>query len=118
MKLSEAIIRAQKLKPDIYGDEIMSQWISELDGRLSVETMGQTEPVSYRWPADTNADLLVPTPYDNVYELYIVSMTDFHNREMEKYANDSILFDQAMGDFKAYYRRTHAPADAYTFSTV
>ena len=109
MTLSEAITRAQKLKPDIYGDEILAGWISELDGKLSLELLHMAEPVSYRYPADAGTALLVPAPYNNVYELYIVAMTDFHNRQMDSYQNDMQMVNEAMDEYRAWYRRNNMP---------
>lgn len=117
MKVGEAIAKIQKLKPDIYGDEILTSWLSELDGKYSIELMGQEEPVSYEYPKDINAVLLVPAPYTNVYDQYLVSMIDWHNREMQSYENDKIMFAQADGEFRAWYRRTHRPANTAGWKT-
>lgn len=117
MKVGEAIAKIQKLKPDIYGDEILTSWLSELDGKYSVELMGQEEPVAYECPQDAETELLVPVPYTNVYDLYLVSMIDWHNREMQSYENDKIMFSQADGEFRAWYRRTHRPASAAGWKT-
>lgn len=43
----------QKLKPDIYGDEILTSWLSELDGKYCIELMGQEAPVSYAYTQDS-----------------------------------------------------------------
>lgn len=117
MKVGEAIAKIQKLKLDIYGDEILTSWLSELDGKYSIELMGQEEPASYQYPKDAETELVVPAPYTNVYELYLIAMIDWHNREMQSYENDKTMFTQADAEFRAWYRRTHRLANAAGWKT-
>ena len=117
MKIGESITKVQKLKPDIYGDEILTSWLSELDGNYSIELMGHEEPVSYEFPRDAETELLVPAPYANVYELYLVSMIDWHNRELQSYENDKIMFAQADAEFRAWYRKIHRPVNTAGWKT-
>lgn len=117
MTVNEAISKIQKLKPDIYSDEILTSWLSELDGKYSIELLGQEEPVSYEYPRDAETELLVPAPYTNVYDLYLVSMIDWHNREMQAYENDKTMFAQADGEFRAWYRRMNRPANTAGWKT-
>ncbi|MET0016483.1 hypothetical protein [Oscillibacter sp.] len=117
MKVGEAIAKIQKLKPDIYGDEILTSWLSELDGKYSVELLKGEEPVSYEYPRDAETELLVLAPYTNVYELYLIAMIDWHNREMQSYENDKIMFAEADAEFRSWYRRTHRPANTAGWTT-
>lgn len=117
MTAGEAIAKIQKLKPDIYGDEILTSWLSELDGKYSIELMGQAEPVSYKYPKDIDTVLLVPEPYTNLYDLYLVSTIDWHNREMQSYENDKIMFAEADAEFRAWYRKKNRPGTSSGWST-
>lgn len=117
MKLGEVIAKVQKLKPDIYGDEILTSWLSELDGKYSVELLKSEEPVSYKYPQDAETELLAQHPYSNVYELYLIAMIDWHNREMNSYENDMEMFTQADNEFRAWYRRTHLPESSGGWKT-
>lgn len=107
--ISEVINQTQAVRPDLYTDEQMTAWLSELDGQIAAELLGK-EPVAYSWPEDAGAQLLVPHPYDRLYHLYIISMIDLYNRETDLYANDMAVFNAAMQEYRSYYRRTNRPA--------
>lgn len=116
--ISEVIAQTQAVRPDLYTDEQITGWLSELDGQLSVELL-KTDPVSYSWPEDANTSLLVPHPYDRLYHLYVIAMIDLYNRETELYANDMAVFNSAMQEYRSYYRRTNRPAaDGNWFKTM
>jgi hypothetical protein len=109
MKLGEAIEKANKIKPNRYGDDVLASWLCDLDGRCALETMqAQTAP-EYAWPEDADRDLQIPPPYDRVYPLYLVAMIDFHNREMDSYQNDMVAFNAALKEWMAWHRRSHLP---------
>ena len=118
MKLGEAIEKANKIKPNRYGDDVLASWLSELDGRAALETMGQETAPEYSWPEDADTQLLIPHPFSRVYELYLVAMIDFHNREMDSYANDMEAFNDAMSEWMAWYRRTNLPKDTGGYKNV
>jgi hypothetical protein len=109
MTVNDVIARAQELKPDVYTEEQMTAWLSDLDGRLALE-LGQETPVGYTYPESGDTALLAASPFDRMYALYLVAMTDFHNREMDAYANDMQMFNAALDDFRCWYRRRHRPA--------
>ena len=73
--ISEVIAQTQAVRPDLYTDEQITGWLSELDGQLSVELL-KTDPVAYSWPEDAGTELLVPHPYDRLYHLYVIAF--FH----------------------------------------
>lgn len=106
--LSQALTRAEQLRPGLCDPEILTAWLEELDGKLAVELF-QTPPPAYRYPEDCDTPLLVPKPYHNVYELYLTAMHDLRDRDIERYENDAALYRQALQEWKAYYRRTHVP---------
>ena len=106
--LAQALAGAEQLRTGICDPEICTTWIEELDGKLAVELL-KTQPPVYRYPEDCDMQLLVPKPYHNVYELYLIAMQDLRDRDTERYENDAALYRQALQEWKAYYRRTHVP---------
>ena len=116
--ISEVIAQTQTVRPDLYTDEQITGWLSELDGQLSVELLGK-EPTAYSWPEDANTELLVPHPYDRLYHLYVIALIALYNREKDLYTNDLSVFHGAMQDSRRYYRRTNRPeADGNWFKTM
>lgn len=101
--------RVERLRPDAYGEEVMTGWLSELDGKYTLAMQGSAQ-APYDYPEDRETELFVPHPYDNVYELYLICLIDWHNREMEAYQNDKAMFDAADGDFRAWWTQTYGSA--------
>lgn len=82
------------------------------------EECGWTELPKYpkRFPEDGDApELLVPAPYDGLYDLYIWSKVDFTNREMENYNNSAAAYNAALDEWKKAYNRAHMPIGARVF---
>lgn len=109
MTINKAIERAMLIHPDTFTDEQKSEWISELDGKIALETMHLSEFKKYEFPEDGEKELLVHVPFDNIYELYIVAMGDFHNGETASYASSASMFMRAYEEFRKNYIRTHMP---------
>lgn len=109
--VSEVLAQTRAVRPDLYTDEQMTGWLSEVDGQLRAELLGE-EPEPYEFPADANRELLVPFPYDRLYHLYLIAMTDLYNRDTDLYANDMSAYNAAMQEYRSYYRRTNRPDPA------
>lgn len=108
--INEIIERVDAVKPSPYGDEAKARWLEELDGKIAVEVLGTEAPVygPERW----DDPLLVAPPYDNLYELYVSAMIDYHNQEIDRYNNSMALFNTALEEFRRWYIRTHRPERA------
>jgi len=107
--INKVIERASMLRPDCYSDEIKCTWLSELDGKICRETMHRNDFSAYSFPKDGEKELLVKAPYDNIYELYIIAMSDFFSGELGNYSASSIMFERAYQEFRKNYIRTHMP---------
>ena len=109
MTINEAIAQSLKMHPDTIPDSIKCRWLSELDGKIMRETMRVNGFVPYKFPDDGEKELVVKAPYDNLYELYIVAMSDFWSGEMANYSQDAMLFEEAYTEFKKEYLRSNMP---------
>lgn len=103
--LRNTIVQANSLRPNTIPEEEKAKLLYELDNSL-VEMM-EIKEYENRWPEDQ--ELLMPNPYDNIYRLYLISMIDFYMQDLNLYANDKELFNQAMKEAKAWWRRNHRP---------
>ena len=77
--MNNVIDCVDRLKPNVYTDEDKYLWVSSVDGMISVEVLGNKEPIKYDIPEDANKELLVPHPYDDIYQFYVSAMIDLHN---------------------------------------
>ncbi len=112
LTINTAIAEALTLHPDAISDSIKVRWLSELDGKIMRETMLRDDFTPYRFPEDGDRELAVIEPYDNIYTLYIIAMSDFFSGEMENYAASAALFDTAYTEFRKNYIRSHIPPSA------
>lgn len=109
MTVNSAIEQALTLHPDTIPDSIKCRWLSELDGKITRETMHRSDFTPYKFPDDGDRELAVSAPYDNLYELYIIAMSDFFSGEMANYSSSAVLFQQAYSEFRKNYIRNNMP---------
>lgn len=109
MTINKAIERAAQMRPDAFTDENKCSWISELDGKIALETMHLDSFVPYSLTKDGEKELLAFAPYDNIYELYIIALCDFYSGETSSYALSASMFMKAYEEFRKNYLRNHMP---------
>lgn len=115
MTISEAIVRTDSLKPNAYGNTEKIEWLSRLDGmvkRLIIDKHEGSEDVifsGYDVDTDTDTQLLVSEPFDDIYLRWLEAQIDYANAEYRKYNNTIMQFNSAYEAFAGYYTRTHMP---------
>ena len=115
MTISEALHRADELKPNTYTDLDKIRWLSTLDGFIKtkiIDTHEGGENVTfngYDTETDLSTELLVPAPYDHIYIHWLEAMIDYANDEYDRYQNTMEMYNSAWNAFENYYNRTHMP---------
>ena len=117
MTVNEAIVQADKLKPNMYALKEKVGWLNTLDGTIFRETVlaherpvgAPEEFVPYDPDGDLEDVLIAPHPYDTVYVYWLQSQYDLNNAELAKYNTSAALYNQALAEFTAWYNRTHKP---------
>ncbi len=116
MTIKECTDRVDNVKPNQYSAEDKVRWLSFLDGIIIEEVLKTHE--GYREEYDNfdgysadkmGATLIVPAPYDILYEAYIKMKIDEENGETARYNNSAIMFNSYMMTYKKWYNRTHMP---------
>lgn len=114
--LYDVIAQVNKLKPNLYDEIDMVNWLSDIDLLIYKEVIETHEdpPVESFTGYDAQTDIhstevLVEPPYDELYRWYLETQIDLTNHEVDKYNRSVMLFKSALADFKAYYNRTHLP---------
>ena len=106
-----------RVKPNVYTDEDKFNWISTLEGLVAREVMGEEGP-EYEFPKDVDTELMVPSPFDDIYQLYVGAMIDFHNREYDQYNNTAAMFEERLGQYEAWYIRNNPSCNRVNFKNV
>lgn len=117
-ELIETIIR---LRGRQYGEDIMMEWLNEIEGQVIDEVVNRAEgynvefkPLSYDMDAEKR--LTIPERFQDVYINYMLSKIDYHNQETERYNNDVVMYNSAYDAYAGWFRRENRPKCGASFS--
>lgn len=135
MKLREAIEKTDRLHPNTIGFEEKTQWLSDLDYTIYSEQIQSKidEPMEividpddppedpekvkptpvpfkpYVYDADSEKELIVKAPYEELYIAYLAAKCDFYEGDTASYQNQMIMFNSLYNEYCAAYTRAHMP---------
>lgn len=115
MTIIEAINKIDSLKPNSYTQLDKIRWLSELDGVIKneiIDTHEGGESITFNgYDENTkiSTELLVPSPYEDIYIKWLEAKIDYTNAEYGKYNNSMIAYNNAYSAFERYYNRQHMP---------
>lgn len=115
MKLGDAISRLDELKPNGFSRGQKIFWLSALDSTVKEEIIdrhegGENLPfVPYDEQSGEDTELLVPSPYDEVYLRYMEAQIDYANGEYDRFNNSNAMYAAAYTAFARAYNRAHMP---------
>ena len=118
MTIAEVISKVDALKPNTYTPEDKIGWLSNLDARVKTQVIDAHEHhdhiyfYGYDDMTDQETELLVGSPFDEMYLRWLEAMIDYHNSDDDRYNNAIILFNNIYENFKRHYTRTHKPLSA------
>ena len=101
MKVQEAIDMADSVKPNGYGNADKVAWLAELEGKIQTEIFLLPLEKLER-PESVTDELIVPFPYDSIYNFWLQAMIDFHNGEYDKYDNTFAMFNEKWKDYEKW----------------
>lgn len=114
MTVSEVIAKADNLRPNQYGMDLKTQWLSEVEGIIIDTILNESEGndiqfEKYNYELDMEKELKIPDRFCDVYIHYILAKIDYHDSETESYQNDVIMYQASMDSFAGWYIRNHMP---------
>lgn len=118
MTISEAISRTDARKPNTFTTDDKIRWLNNLDGYIKNEVIDVHEGgeniafEGYNAETDASTELLIPSPYDEVYIFHLEKEIDLAMGEIGRYNNSAASYNLALRDYRNYYRRTHMPISA------
>lgn len=115
--MNSVIEHVDSIKPNAYTENDKYKWINTLEGLVSIQVFGENL-TEYDLPKDADTTLLIPYPFDDIYELYVSSMIDYHNREYNSYNNAVLMFTERMEQFKTWYIQRNPHGKARNFRNV
>lgn len=124
MTLGKAIERVRNIKNGYdVSDEDIIRYINEVEmeiiGNVISNREGDNEIVgtygNYQLDADRGFELLVPAPYDRIYEAYCAAQIDRDYEEAERYPVDMSAYNQLRQDFGVWWYKTYPQKKRYNF---
>lgn len=115
MTIIQAINNVDAIKANTYPQDMKVRWLSSVDSmvkRLIIDVHEGADQVTfepYHADTDTGTQLLVPEPFDEMYQRYLEAQIDLANGEIARYNNAIELFNTAFKAYSSYYTRTHMP---------
>ncbi len=115
MTISEAITHINTVKPNAYGNSEKLKWLYTLDLLIKANILDlYTEEVEdiddyteLTTEEQAEVELLVPAPWDIIYEHYMAGEIDRLNEEIDLYNNDTLKYNETLSEFRNNYNRTH-----------
>jgi hypothetical protein len=103
------------LKHNTYSQSDKVEWLSRLDSMVKkhiIDTHEADEELiftGYDDTTDPQTELLVPSPYDEIYLRWMEAQIDYYNGEYGKYNNAISMFNTAYEAYQSFYTRNHLP---------
>ena len=116
--INQVMERVDKIKPNVYDENTKAEWLHRLDGRISREILKHDPPQKYTYPEDGDKELLVPYPYDDIYNYFMQAMIDYSNGEYANYNNALTMYNEAFSSYAKLYQRENMPKSAGRFKNL
>lgn len=113
MKIAEAIKQAKILRDTEIPDEMLVSWLSAHDGTVWEETVRHYErPPDSKPVYDGETDLeetelLIPSPWDELYPHYLAMRIDLAHQDIDRYNNEAAAYEAHRRAWANDYNRTH-----------
>lgn len=113
MTIREALWQIDAQKHNTYSEKEKISWLNRLDSmvkRLIIDTHeGGEETVFTGYSEDTDREtqLLVPSPFDEIYIRWLEAQIDYSNGEYDRYNNSILMYQTAWDGYANWYNRHH-----------
>ena len=114
MTIIEAINQVDGIKFNTYSQEDKVRWLSSLDAKITAVLEGSyPSPMAVSMPYDPNTDmereLLLESPWDEMYIRWMEAMIDYNNGETDSYNRSITLFNNLYQNYMDWYIRRNMP---------
>ncbi len=107
MTLNTCLALTDTILPNSMDVEVKCRWLSELEGRIRVELLGESPSgTPFDLTESGHAELTVPYPYDQLYWMYLCAMIEYAMGDTARYENGAALFNTAYQNYAKYLIRT------------
>lgn len=114
MKINEALEKIYQTHPSEYDRGTMIGWLSDLDKRVYEMHLRHDMETAidfngYTLSTDGDTEMLVVSPYDELYPQYLDMKISLADRDYSFYNNAAVLFEGMWKEYTSYINRTYMP---------
>ena len=114
MTINRALEIINQTHPSEYDRATLVGWLSDLDKRayemqLKHEGTWAIDFSGYTENTDGDTEMLIESPYDEIYPTYLDMKISLSDRDYSFYNNAAVLFETAWQNYTAHINRTHKP---------
>ncbi|MCH5325532.1 MAG: hypothetical protein J1E39_10020 [Eubacterium sp.] len=114
MTINEVIAKVDSIRPNQYSKDEKIRWLLQVEDRIKNEIYMTHEHDDIEFTDTSEEDegeitLFAPSPFDELYILFLAWRIDSYNAEYSRANNDAEQFNNIYSDFEKYYNRQHMP---------
>ena len=121
MTIQQVLDNIDECKPNTFSPTLKLMWINEVDMQVYTDILKTHEGLpegfvfeGYNQDTPPDTELLIPDAFAEIYEHALARRMDSKNGEMDKYNNNTMLFNARYQEFSDYWTRTHMPLTPVT----
>lgn len=116
MTINRALEITDQRHPSEYDRKTKLEWLSNLDKRaydlqLNHEMETAIDFSGYTENADGDTELLIESPYDEIYPVYLDMQVSLADRDYAYYNNAALMFEGMWKEYANYINRTYMPVE-------
>ena len=113
MTIQQALDKSDEMRANTMSRELKLSFLNKCEQMVWEEiikkhahTWAEAQRPVINEDTDPEKELLIPSPYDDLYWLYLNSEIDYQNQEMDKYNNDRARYEHARQEAADWITRT------------
>ena len=113
MTIQQALDKADEMQANAMSRKLKLSFLNKCEQMIWEEiikrhfhTPAEAQKPEINESTDPDTVLLIPSPYDDLYWLYLCSEIDYQNKEMDKYNNDRARYEHARQEAADWINRT------------
>lgn len=113
--LSEVIQNVKKLKIGVDDDTIL-KYINEIEADIqrNVFKTDLENLIVYDFNFDQDTKLIVPYPFYDIYEYYVMTMVNYELQEFTAYNQFKLMYEDKYSAYRSYLMNKDSKSNGYT----
>lgn len=117
MTVREAVEKTDALYPNVFSFSQKAFLLEQLDSKVYYEILKKYADCSVvfrgEYLSDADIELLIDSPFEDIYIKYLVMQFDIINSDITRYQNSAALYNAEYLDFVKHYNRNHQIKPVY-----